>query len=74
MGRKASGKERHDRIEKKQKNGTIYVYDRVSVYDSEKRYYKSIKSTLIGKKMPGSDEIVPTRPKAAARAHPDTDA
>lgn len=41
MGRKASGKERVDLIEKDQGNGTVYVYRRVSVYSKEKGYYVS---------------------------------
>lgn len=39
MGRKASGKERVDIIEKPQSNGSVYVYRRVSAYNSEKGYY-----------------------------------
>lgn len=65
MGRKASGKERVDIFDKPQANGTIYVYKRISVYSAEKGYYVSKEQKLIGKKLPGSDEIIPTRPKAA---------
>ena len=64
MGRTASGKERVDIIEKPQKNGTIYVYRRVSVYNSERGFYTAREQKLIGKKVPGSDEVVPTRPKS----------
>lgn len=64
MGRKASGNERVDYIEKDQGNGTTYVYKRVSVYSKEKGYYVSKGQTLLGKKIDGSDEIVPTRPKS----------
>lgn len=64
MGRKASGKERVDITEKPQANGSVYVYRRVSAYNSEKGYYTAKEQKLIGKKMPGSDEIIPTRPKA----------
>ncbi len=39
MGRKASGKERVDIIEKPQANGSVYVYRRVSDYNSEMWYY-----------------------------------
>ena len=65
MGRKASGKERIDIFDKPQANGTMYVYKRISVYDATKGYYVSKEQKLIGKKLPGSDEIIPTRPKAA---------
>ncbi len=63
MGRKASGKERVDIIEKPQANGSVYVYRRVSAYNSEKGYYTAKEQKLIGKKMSRSDEIIPTRPK-----------
>lgn len=64
MGRKASEKERIDYIEKPQRNGTVYVYRRVSVYSHEKGYYIAQEQKLLGKKFPGSDEVVPTRPKS----------
>ncbi|MCR5605094.1 MAG: transposase [Lachnospiraceae bacterium] len=64
MGRKASGKDRVDYIEKRQSNGTIYVYKRISAYNPEKGYYQAKEQKLLGKKMPDSDEIIPTRPKA----------
>lgn len=63
MGRVASGQERVDRVEKKQKNGSVYIYERRSRYDSSKGYYVSVGQKLIGKKLPGSDQIVPTRSK-----------
>jgi len=63
MGRKASGKERIDIIKKKQKNGSIYVYERVSLYDKEKGFYISKNERLLGKQVNGSDEIVATRAK-----------
>lgn len=63
MGRIASGKERVDLIEKDQGNGTVYVYRRVSIYNKEKGYYVSKEQKLLGKKVNGSDEIVPTRPR-----------
>lgn len=65
MGRIASGKERVDLIEKDQGNGTVYVYRRVSIYNKEKGYYVSKEQKLLGKKVNGSDEIVPTRAKAS---------
>lgn len=65
MGRKASGKERVDLIEKDQGNGTVYVYRRVSVYNKEKGYYVSKEQKLLGKKVDGSDEVIPTRTKAS---------
>ena len=64
MGRIASGKERVDFIERPQKNGSIYVFRRVSTYDRTKGFYVTKEQKLIGKKVPGSQEIVPTRPKS----------
>lgn len=64
MGRKASGAERVDLIEKKQANGTVYVYRRISAYNKEKGYYVSKEQKLLGKKDAETGEIVPTRPKA----------
>lgn len=63
MGRIASGKERIDIINRSQKNGTIYVYERISVYDKSKGYYVTKEEKLLGKKVNGSDEIIPTRSK-----------
>ncbi len=42
----------------------MYVYRGVSAYNNEKGYYTVKEQKLIGKKMSGSDEIIPTRPKA----------
>ncbi len=64
MGRKASGKERVDIIHRKQKNGSIYVIRRISGYNREKGYYTTKHEELLGKILPGSDEIIETRPKA----------
>ncbi len=64
MGRKASGKPREYRVKKKQTNGYTYVYQRTAVYSPEKGYCVTVKEKLQGKKAPGSDVILPTRPKA----------
>ena len=66
MCRIASGKERIDIINRKQKNGTTYVYRRISIYDKERGYYITKEQTLMGKKMNDSDEIIPTRTKSKA--------
>lgn len=72
MARTASGKQRIDRIINKQKNGDRYVYERISEYDKEKRYYKSVSTKLLGIMKPGSDDrydLLPTRPKAQPKQH-----
>ena len=63
MGRVASDQEKIDQVEKKQKNGSIYVYERHSRHDSSKGYYVSVGQKLIRKKLFGSDQIVPIRSK-----------
>ena len=68
MSRKASGKQQISTIRRPQANGSVYVYERVSEYNPEKRYYQQISSRLVGKILPGETEIVPTRPKKAAKA------
>ena len=75
MGRKASNAIRIDRIPKTKPNGDRYVYERHSKYNAEKGYYVSVKTKLLGKMKPGSDDkydLIPTRPKrpkASAKKH-----
>lgn len=44
-------------------NGVQYVYEQLYRYDSVAKKTKPVKGKLIGKILPGTDEIVPTRPK-----------
>ena len=53
MTRKASGKQQVLTIKRKRPNGEIYVYERVSKYNPDKRYYVQVSSKLIGKILPG---------------------
>ncbi len=46
-----------------QKNGDIYVIERVTQYIPERKYNKVISSKLIGKIVKGDKKIVSTRPK-----------
>ncbi len=64
MGKVASGKERIDVIHKKQSNGTIYVYERTSYYDPARKFYVPKGTKIIGKILPGTTEVIQTRPKA----------
>lgn len=68
MSRKASGKQQISIIRRRQANGSVYVYERISEYNPEKRYYQQVSSKLIGKILPGETEITPTRPKKNMRA------
>ncbi len=63
MPRKASTEPKTRTIRVPQKNGDIYVYERITKYNPEKHYNEVIKSRLIGKIPYGQNEMVPTRPK-----------
>lgn len=63
MPRKALCGPRVGEVRQKRPNGAIYVYDRVYLYDPITQKERQIGSKLKGKILPGSDEIVPTRPK-----------
>ena len=67
MSRKASGKQQISIIKRKQANGSVYVFERISEYNPEKRYYQPVSSKLIGKILPGETEITATRPKINMR-------
>lgn len=66
MPRKASGEPKTKRIERRQKNGDIYVYEVTTLYNPKKRYNEHISSKLLGKKSANGSEILPTRPRKAA--------
>ena len=50
-------------VKVKQNNGDIYVYERKTIYDSDKKYNKIIGSTLVSKIPKGTQAPVATRPK-----------
>lgn len=70
MGRKPSGKPLIHRCAKTQKNGDVYVYERIRTLNPGKHGYDE-KRTLLGILPPGSDdlygELIPTRPKRIRR-------
>ena len=66
MSRKASGAEKVSIIRETQDNGDIYVYERKTIYDPNKRYNRSTGKTLIGKIPKGHTEMINTRPKKRA--------
>lgn len=51
------------RRHQRQKNGTIYVLERTTKYDPATKKTVTVGQRLLGKMLPGSDRIVPTRPK-----------
>ena len=63
MPSKPSGEIRTRTIRNKQKNGDIYVLERKTLYDIEKKYNKVISSKLVAKIPKGMEISVPTRPK-----------
>ena len=63
MPRKASGATKVGTVRERQKNGDIYVYERKTKYDPNKKYSVTISKVLIGKIVKGTDEIVDTRAK-----------
>lgn len=73
MGRKPSGQPLIHRCAKIQKNGDVYVYERIRTLNPEKHGYDE-KRTLLGILPPGSDdlygELIPTRPKRTLGKYP----
>jgi hypothetical protein len=63
MPAKPSGEIRTRIIRNKQKNGDIYILERTTIYDTEKKRNKVLSTKLLSKIPKGSDMVVPTRPK-----------
>lgn len=63
MPAKPSGKIKTSTIRQTQKNGDIYILERQTLYDPEKKYNRVISTKLISKIPKGSEIPVPTRPK-----------
>ena len=61
MARPVSGEIKTCEIRRKQKNGSIYVYEREYIYDPVKRQNKALGDTLLYKIVDGVQ--MPTRPK-----------
>jgi len=63
MPAKASGEVKTSIIRCPQKNGDIYVLERQTVYDPDKKYNKVLNTKLLSKIPKGTETAVPTRPK-----------
>ena len=63
MPAKPSGEIKTKIIHQPQKNGDIYVLERKTIYDPDKKYNKVLSSKLIGKIPKGEKDPVPTRSK-----------
>ena len=68
MPRNASGEIKTRIVRQQQKNGDIYVLERKTQYDPDKKYNRVISTTLINKIPKGSSEPVPTRPKRSKKS------
>ena len=63
MPRKASGEPKTKRVERRQANGDIYVYEVTTLYNPAKRYNEHVSSKLLGKKASNGIDLLPTRPR-----------
>lgn len=63
MPAKASNEVKTRIIHSQQKNGDIYVLERTTLYDSEKKYNKVLSTKLVSKIPKGTEIPIPTRPK-----------
>lgn len=63
MPRKASGEIKTRTVHQTQKNGDIYVIERQTRYDPDKKYNVVISSRIVGKIPKGETSVVSTRPK-----------
>lgn len=63
MPAKASEEEKIRIVHQRQKNGDIYVIERRTIYDKDKKYNRVLSSRIISKIPKGEDTPVPTRPK-----------
>ena len=58
MPRKAKGGEKLGIVRETRANGDIYVYERLTYYDTDLHYSKTKSKTLIGKILKGTDEMI----------------
>lgn len=66
MPAKPSGEIKTRTVKIKQNNGDIYVYERKTIYDTDKKYNKIIGSTLKYKILKDTTTPTSTRPKKAS--------
>ena len=67
MPAKPSGMVKTRTVRVRQKNGDIYVFERQTIYDSDKKYNRILKSHLLAKIPKDTQTQVPTRPKQTKR-------
>ncbi len=64
MPAEPSGEIKTSTVRVRQKNGDIYILERKTIYNREKKYNQVLSSKLVGKIPKGEENPVPTRPKA----------
>ena len=69
MPAKPSGEIKTSTIRHTQKNGDIYILERKTIYDPEKKYNKVLSTKLISKIPKGAEIPVPTRPKRKQKSN-----
>lgn len=62
MGRELTGQTHVGKVYVRQKNGDIYVYERITAYGPVTKKTVAQQKTLKGKILAGTDVLVPTRP------------
>jgi len=72
MPAKPSGEIKTKIIHQPQKNGDIYILERQTIYDTDKKYNKVLNSKLIAKIPKDEKDPVPTRPKRSKTTKSDT--
>lgn len=65
MPRKASGEPKTKRVERRQANGSVYIYEVTTLYNPVKRYNEHVSSKLLGKKA-ADGSIISTRPRKSS--------
>lgn len=73
MPAKPSGEIKTKIVRQPQKNGDIYILERQTIYDTDKKYNKVLSSKLVAKIPKGEKDPVPTRPKKNKTTKPDTE-
>ena len=63
MPAKASGEIKTRVVRQIQKNGDIYIIERQTIYDPDRKYNKVLSGRIISKIPKGGDVPIPTRPK-----------
>lgn len=73
MPAKPSGEIKTKIVRQPQKNGDIYILERQTIYDTDKKYNKVLSSKLLAKIPKGEKDPVPTRSKRNKTTKPDTE-